>query len=261
MNKVACGIPSLDMIFNGGVRKGSLILLLGEVGSGHYEFAYTSMIALSNQKKNVCYISMTRSRDDILDEVRTSFANLEPGDIEIRDISESYFRRSQIPLSWITDNNDHTLNLLKDAGRDRELLKEIVECLDEKNVSERLVIIDSLTSLLRAYSDASDWGEFIKFLQGLQRVSKRWGGLVYLMLTSNIFEKALEEEVADVVDGVLSFRWSDTRSGARNRLMSINKFRGELSRLDEEDIVNFEVNISPYDGLSLIPIRQILGKG
>jgi KaiC/GvpD/RAD55 family RecA-like ATPase len=259
MNKVACAIPSLDMLFNGGVRKGSLILLLGEVGSGHYEFVYTSMIALSNQKKNVCYISMTRSHDDILSEVRASFANLEPGDIEIKNLSESYFKRSQIPLSWITDDKARTLSLLKDVGQDHELLKEMVKYLDN-GTYERLIVIDSLTSLLRSCRDESAGKEFIKFLQGLQRVSKRWSGPIYLILTANIFEQAREEEIADLVDGVFVFRWEDVGSSVRRRSMSINEFRGELSRLEDGDIVKFEVNISPYDGLSLIPIHQILGR-
>ena len=48
MEKITSGIPSLDLLIDGGMSRGSLILLLGEVGSGHYEFAYTSAAMIAD---------------------------------------------------------------------------------------------------------------------------------------------------------------------------------------------------------------------
>ncbi len=263
MDKIATGVPSLDMVLEGGLPKGSVILLLGEVGSGHYEFAYTSTIASSDDAKKVCYLSMTRSTDHILDEMRSSFSNLPPGDnLKFMDFSESYFKNSHIPLSWSLNPKDdecRTLSLLKGMGQEQGILKSMVDRLDE-HAPDSLVIIDSLTMLTRTYSGEESWNEFIKYLQGIQRVSKRWNGLIYLILTANIFGKAIEEEIADIADGVFIFKWEEAGTGGRRRSMFIKKLRGEVSKLEEGNIAKFDVNLSSFDGLSFAPIHHIMGR-
>ena len=270
MEKITSGIPSLDLLIDGGMSRGSLILLLGEVGSGHYEFAYTSAAMIAERKKKsrdtllpseVYYISITRTSKDILNEIGASFRGFDPVDIRILDLSETYFRSSRIPLSWIADTGSHNLSMLKGISRDQEVLSEIVTRLDEYG-PDNLIIIDSLTALIRVYSNTDDrWSEFIRFLQGLQRVSKRWGGIIYMILTANVFERAKEEEIADVADGAFFFRWEEWGTGVNRRSMIITKLKGDLPRLEDGGIVKFEVNISSYEGLTLVPIRQILGRG
>ena len=39
--RMPTGVASLDPILDGGVPPGTLTLLLGELGAGHYEFAYS----------------------------------------------------------------------------------------------------------------------------------------------------------------------------------------------------------------------------
>ncbi len=46
------GIASLDTVLKGGIPTGSFILLLGEIGAGHTEFAHTSMLSLLKLKEN-----------------------------------------------------------------------------------------------------------------------------------------------------------------------------------------------------------------
>ena len=42
--RMPTGIASLDPILDGGIPPGSMILLLGEIGAGNYEFAYSSTV-------------------------------------------------------------------------------------------------------------------------------------------------------------------------------------------------------------------------
>ncbi len=42
--RMPTGLPTLDPILDGGVPVGTMILLLGEIGAGHYEFAYSSIV-------------------------------------------------------------------------------------------------------------------------------------------------------------------------------------------------------------------------
>ncbi|MDY6865382.1 MAG: RAD55 family ATPase [Halobacteriota archaeon] len=266
MEKVISGISSLDSILGGGITKGSVILLLGEVGSGYYEFAFTS--AITNSVKNggsedeshapgVSYLSMTRSIEDIEFEIQSSFSDMESGAINIIDFSESYFSNSNIPLSWITDDMDKKLGLLGNAGSNNGVLRGIVDCLDER-ADSNIIVLDSLTALTRVYRSDDEWGDFIKFLQGLQRISKQWGGIIYLILTANIFDNSREEEIADVVDGVFHFKWEDKGTGERRRSMFIKKLRGDVPRLESLNLSWFDVVISSSDGLDLEPIRHIL---
>lgn len=90
--KISTGIDSIDLVMKGGFPPGSFVLLLGEVGAGSTEFAFTSAIMLSLLKTktpaaaaaekgpgisipdSVSYISLTRSKADILNEISLSFA-------------------------------------------------------------------------------------------------------------------------------------------------------------------------------------------
>ena len=42
--RMPTGIASLDPILDGGIPPGTMILLLGEIGAGNYEFAYSSTV-------------------------------------------------------------------------------------------------------------------------------------------------------------------------------------------------------------------------
>ncbi len=90
LSKMPTGIPSFDIIIQGGFPSGSVVLLTGEAGAGSTEFAYTSAAMLSSlknlqsssiiiQEKSlklpecVCYISFAHSKEDILEELERAF--------------------------------------------------------------------------------------------------------------------------------------------------------------------------------------------
>ena len=97
LGKIPTGIASLDPLIMGGIPSGSFVMLVGEVGTGNVEFACTSAIKLANLKNDpvryasvkeqierdgkeylvipekICYISFSRSKDDILNEITRSF--------------------------------------------------------------------------------------------------------------------------------------------------------------------------------------------
>ena len=60
------GIPSLDPILDGGVPPGSVILLLGDLGAGNYEFTYSSVVnTLRLMKEDRRRRSLFPTRSDI----------------------------------------------------------------------------------------------------------------------------------------------------------------------------------------------------
>lgn len=134
----------------------------------------------------------------------------------------------------------------------------LLEYLD-KNAKGSIIIIDSLTALAQYCLERMEWNDLILFLRGLQKVSKIWDGLVYLVLSEGIFNKSQQEEISECMDGVMFFGWEKLGPSQRQRIMYIKKFRGVLPRLDQDNIVNFETQINSQQGFEVSNIKRVRG--
>lgn len=278
LSKIPTGIDSLDPILQGGLPPGSLVLLLGEIGAGDFEFALTSaarLLMMKNENQDsgvtipgkVSYISFIRSKDDIVKEVAFSFPdyfnilqNCEPQKrFEFKDFSDSYFARSFIPATWRNSSKaEPSFESLQWNEEQKNLIEALLEYLD-KNANGSLVIIDSLTALTQYCLERMEWNDLILFLRGIQKVSKKWDGLVYMMLSEGIFDKSKQEEISECMDGVMVFEWEKLGPSQRKRVMYLKKFRGVLPRLDQDNIVNFETQISYQKGFEVSNIKRVRG--
>ncbi len=261
--KIPSGIDSLDTMIDGGFPAGSLVLLLGELGAGDAEFVYTSAARLlsngSAAPDKICYISFTKSREDVLNELALSFPEYYDTlrtCMEFKDFSGAYFARSSVPLSWTT-GKEISLDSLKWNG-DANLIETLIKYLDE-NARDSIVIIDSLTALAQYCLENLKWKDLVMFLRGLQRISKRWNGIVYAILGDGIIDRNKQEELAECADGVLVFEWGKLGATRRQRFMHIKKFRGVLPLLDQDSIVNFETQISVQKGFEVSNVKRVCG--
>ena len=117
------GVPDFDYL-TGGIPAGSVLLLFGEAGAGHQEFALTSAVHLmlhyddpqlhqfylGNAKgpfvypQGVAYISTSRSREQVLAELHgafdVSYAEVLSRHINFHDLSPAYFQDTVVPSSW-----------------------------------------------------------------------------------------------------------------------------------------------------------------
>ena len=272
VRKVPTGIADLDSIVNGGFPSGSTILLWGDIGAGMQEYIYTagSKVALVNERpesrryylgdhcddsdlpSQVCYVTFSRSKEIILQELATSFN----GDYYrafrdrtvFKDFSSMYFRHSVVPASWTHEDD---LFDLPSSG----LLEELVTFLDE-NARDSIVVIDSLTDL--AISDLVEVRDLVTTIKGMQRAAKQWNGLVYLMLTRGILEHRHEQLLMDSTDGCLVFEWrTSSRSSTRQRYMYLEKFTGVLPHLPRDKIARFPTMVSANHGLVVVYMERI----
>ncbi len=272
IRKVPTGIADLDSIVEGGFPGGSTILLCGDIGAGMQEYVYTaaSKIALVNERPEarhyylgdhcddsdlparVCYITFSRSREIILQELATSFN----GDFYrafrertvFKDFSSIYFRHSVVPASWTQQEEWFDLP-------STNILEELVTFLDE-NAQDSMIVIDSLTDL--AISDLVEMKDLVTTIKGLQRAAKRWDGLVYLMLTRSILERRHEQLLMDSTDGCLVFEWrTSPRSSTRQRYMYLEKFTGVLPHLPRDKIARFPTMVSANSGLVVVYMERI----
>lgn len=272
LKKNPTGIESLDPVLQGGLPSGSLVLLLSEIGAGEFEFAITSVARLLNRPKQdagkifpdkVCYVSFTRSKEDVMKEVAFSFPefyHMIRDRLEFKDFSEAFFARSFIPINWRSSSlTELTFDSLKWGKDEENLVVAIIDYLD-KNAKGSIVIIDSLTVLAQHCLERMEWKDLILFLRGLQKASKKWDGIVYAILSEGIFEKCRQEEIQDCMDGVMIFEWDKQGISQRQRIMYMKKFRGLLPVLDQDNIVNFETQISSQKGFEVSNIKRVRGR-
>jgi len=197
-----------------------------------------------------------RDVDDIRGEMRSvlnedMYDNLSES-LVFEDFSEAYFRNTVVPRSWI-DGKMTNLRSLGEAT-DESLLSSLADYLDE-NASGNLLIIDSLTSLVRATRHRLEWGELLVLLAGIQRASKTWDGLVYALLDKDTLAEREHQEIAAILDGILHFEWveGDTE---RQRMMYVDSFRGAMGRLQEHQSDKYETEVTE-EGFEISNIRKI----
>ncbi len=277
VKKIPTGVGDFDAIVNGGLPDGSVVMLLGEHGAGQHEFVFTSAYKLGVVKDhpnqapfylghscdfsalpdNFSYISFSRSKQDIMRDIRISFDEdfhaVLSRKLKFKDFSASYFNKTIVPQSWTGIDNGKQ-KLFSNAPKEN-VLEELVDFLDE-NASNSMIVIDSLTDLV--ISDVVDTTELVSVIKGIQRASKKWGGVIYLLLTKGIIDSKDEQMLMDSVDGVLVFEWSHyLRSSKRQRYIYIEKFMSLLPHLDEGRIARFPTIITAHSGFTVVNMEMI----
>jgi KaiC/GvpD/RAD55 family RecA-like ATPase len=275
VKRIPSGVSDFDSIIKGGIPVGSVILLMGDLGAGQQEYVLTSASKLSLVKENpsssdyylghrvgqrlmpkkICYITFARSQEDILQEIKTSFNPDFYGaferNVQFKDFSKQYFRNTMVPRSWTGETSE---GLFSDEG-EQNTLEALVDYLDN-NAHDSMVIIDSLTDLV--VNTGIDEMDMVAVLRGMQRMAKRWKGVIYLLLTKDIVDNRKEKLIMDSVDGALVFEWSKfVQSSRRQRYMYVEKFMSILPHLDQQRIARFATVVTAQNGLVVIDTERI----
>jgi|YelNatPaOPRAMG01_1025707.scaffolds.fasta_scaffold03254_2 KaiC/GvpD/RAD55 family RecA-like ATPase len=275
--RMPTGVADFDSILNGGLPAGSVVLLLGDVGAGQLEFCLTSAakigLVLENPKslefflghaakhsklpEKLSYITFSKSKQDILQEVALSF-NRDYHDslvkrLEFKDFSEKYFMRTIVPPHWVQESKPN--KLFSSGESDRSLLEDFVAFFDE-NSNNSMIIVDSLTDLIM--TESVPFSDLIAVLKGLKRMAKNWKCLIYLILTDDILDKRKQQMIIDSVDGVLRFEWSKSvHSSNRQRYMYVEKFMPVLATMEQERIMRFATLVTSQSGFVVIDTERV----
>jgi KaiC/GvpD/RAD55 family RecA-like ATPase len=268
--RVPTGVPDFDYL-TGGLPAGSLVLLWGEAGAGHQEFALTSAVHLMLHfdlprlhefylgsakgpfayPEGVVYVSTSRSKAQVLDEVRGAF-EATYGEVLERhltfvDLSREYFQDTVVPAAWASVPSPLLGARAPTAGADGGPLRALADGVDQV-AGQQLVVVDSLTDLL--VRRGVEPGDLLTLLKGLRRRAKEWNAIVYLLLTGGVATPAVEQAVVDSVDGVLHFSWTTSPSHShRQRTMLIEKFMPVLARIPAEYHGRFVIRVGAANGL------------
>jgi KaiC/GvpD/RAD55 family RecA-like ATPase len=268
--RMPTGIESLDPILDGGVPVGSIMLLIGDIGAGNYEFVYSSLVnTLKARKggisegiivpKEVRYVSFTRLKEDVKQEIVNSLhidGLLDLVDrVRFDDLSDHYFDDSIVPDEWYARGDIKTRMQMR-SGHESIFVR--LAKVIESAVPESLVILDSVTEIATQSNTPALWNNLTGFLRGLQRVAKQRRITLYLLLSRGILDSSREKELADIADAVLLFKWEESSGARRQRVMYFEKFRGVMPHLEERDLVKFAVRISTSSGFEVSNIRVVI---
>lgn len=268
--KMPTGIASLDPVLDGGIPPGSVMLLLGDLGAGSYEFTYSSIVNILTLMKEsvpenrimpteIRYITFTRIKDDVHKEIVSSFhmTGLEAlvDTIRFDDLSELYFDNSVVPNEWYSQSNVIT-RLQKRSAHDG-LLSYLATAIDSVSPGS-LLILDSITDVATQTSTPNFWNDLTGLLRGLQRIAKQRNITTYLLLSRGILGSSQERELADIADAVVLFKWEESTGARRQRVMYFEKFRGVMPHLEDKDLVKFAVRISEAGGFEVSNIRVVI---
>ena len=273
VKRIPTGVADLDGIVRGGFPSGSVVLLWGDVGAGAQEFVYTSACKLAMARaqprvkrwrlgsscdgaylpERICYVTFSRSREGVLQELSTSF---NPDfffafrDLTVfKDFSSTYFKNTVVPSSWTQQESPF-------ETKSTDILEELVNFLDE-NGRGSMVVVDSLTDLIE--TETVEMKELVAALKGMQRAAKTWDGIVYLILARGILDKKYEQMIMDSVDGCLVFEWKHyLTSSKRQRYMYVEKFTSVLPRLPEGKIARFPTMVTYNGGLEVFNFERIV---
>lgn len=277
MDRIPFGINQLDSMIGGGAPTGSVVLLSGEAGAGSREFIYTSAtingmaqvdrdtfdLYYGNAAANavlpneVHYISLTSSEQKLTSEMRLAMDEevLESGidGITFHDLSERFFHMSPVPREWYTSQTA-SINDLR-ARHEREGFLEALGAKLSEVGPGNLVVIESLSDLIRAMDDEISWGDIMSLVSGIQKAAYKWDGLVLLHLNYETLSDVREGQLSDTADGTLEFEW-ESGGSTLDRTLVIKQFKGVLSQIEEENIVKFETELGDI-GFDISNVRKI----
>lgn len=277
MDQIPFGISRLDSIVGGGAPPGSVVLLAGQAGAGAREFLYTSAtingLASANPElfdlyygsvdeqasipDEIHYVSFTAGEAELREEIKHTMSSelVEAGlsNVEFRDLSSSYFTLSPVPREWYAGER-RTINDLSDRTDRRDVLEALGDYLNE-HAAGNLVLIDSLTDLLSLDREELSWSDATLLLKGLQKASRAWDGLVLVLVNQESLTQTEMGHLMGSVDGTIAFEW-ESGGNERTRTMFVKEFRGVLSQIEAENIVQFETELHE-GGFDVSDVRKI----
>jgi archaellum biogenesis ATPase FlaH len=99
------------------------------------------------------------------------------------------------------------------------------------------------------------WNDVAMVMKGLEKAANRWGGLILLLVNRETLTDTELGSLEDAASGTFEFEW-ESGGSKRARTMVVKEFRGVLSRLEEENIVQFETEIGE-SGFDISDVRKI----
>ncbi len=224
INRLATGVPGLDVVLAGGLPEFSFNLIAGAPGSGKTTLAHQIMFALATPTRPALYFTVLGEPPLKMLRYQQQF---------------SFFDSSKVNASIRFVNlSDETV-----AGDLGVVLARIAELVQEHNPS--LVFVDSFRSVIMAnQGQGQPSSDLQMFVQQLGMLMTTWQATTFLI--GEYFDETDANPVFTVADGLIWLRQSVERN-SMVRKMQILKMRGQPTL---PGLHTFRIN---QDGLQVFP--------
>lgn len=257
--KFPTGIEVIDTKI-GGMYPGTAILL-ERVGAGGREFAINIFMKTAEREPpfELHYVSITDTQEEVVRNIRLTFpeasqelVNTLLNRLEIVSLAGLYYRKSIVPIRWVSDRKLCIEELKCEADIMAELAETIERCGDGS-----LIFLDSLSDMVRLIGRRIDWPDLVDLMKGLKKLCIKKNMLLISLLTSRTLDEGREEELLDQADAVFVFEWQMEKE-AMTRWMYFRKFTGVLPILEREKIARYNVKIDPSQGFTISKLLRVM---
>jgi len=280
MDRLPFGIDRLDGIIGGGAPAGSVVLLSGDAGAGAREFLYTTAVmnGLAHADdseglfdlhygtlhpdavlpEEIHYISFSAERSQLYSEIGMAMdeeiARQGLDEVTFHSLSRQFFHVSPVPRDWYTNETPDIKNLRKRHEEREGLLNALGDKLG-RHAEGNLVIIDSLSDLVATLDEDVGWSDITYLVKGLQKAAHEWDALIVVHVTHETLSATRHGQLVEACNGTMRFQW-ETGGSERVRTLVVKEFRGVLSQIEDDDIVQFETELGEA-GFDISNVRKI----
>ena len=195
--------------------KNSLILLIGDPGSGFEVFLHQLLVARHQQGSEIHYISLDRPRSEVLYDLSAYHWEAEGSLWSFTDLSPSAKKETTV-LSWDTD----PVNVLT-----HELIRTIESVKEKAEVEGRELVFDTAINSVTALLLEADLNSILGFINEYRTAIKDTNGLHFVTCVKGVHGTDTEKILFHYVDCVLEFTNQVLRDEVR-RTMGVIKMRG-----------------------------------
>jgi KaiC/GvpD/RAD55 family RecA-like ATPase len=236
----ASGIPGFDQTIGGGIPDGSLILLLGEPGSGFQTFALQMLYQQVKSGQKIFYVSVDKPTSEVDLEMITFGWNINTyksiGSWVYVDAFGARFSSGDDATSPVISWDKGLINLLR---------TKFISQVSKK--TQPFTIIDTLSHLLLDY-DLHQVRDLIENFTN--SVVRKVGGVHLLLMIKGMHDPKTEVMFSHLADGVIDFYLRE-RSDQLQRTFRVRKMRKAIY-----DTRLYPINIEE-DGLQIETAQRL----
>ena len=234
------GVPGFDVSIGGGVPDGSLILLLGEPGSGFDIFGLQMLHEQAKAGKKIFYVSVDKPPSEVELEMMTFGWDIST----YKSIgSWTYVDAYSAKYASLEDHSSPVISW--DKGLLNLLRTKFINLVAKSTQS--FTLIDTLSHLLLDYDD-DQVRDLVEHLTN--NVVRKVGGVHMLLMVKGMHDPKIETLFSHLADGVIDFYLRE-RSDQLQRTFRVRKMRKAIY-----DTRLYPINIEE-EGLQIETARRL----
>ncbi|MFX1513185.1 MAG: RAD55 family ATPase [Promethearchaeota archaeon] len=203
---IRTGITTLDEQIKG-IPSNSVILLLGEPGSGFLTFMHQILAMRTRLGGKILYASLDRPKEEVIFDTKIYGWDIE-NSWSFIDISPTTTRALEI--SW----EKNTVNQLSHTF--------VTQIKKEKDQTR---ILDTVINTISSLFLEAEAREVFGFINEYASAIKDTGGLHFVSMVRGMHSREIEISMVHFCDVVFDF-WTDLRGDEYRRIMGVRKMRG-----------------------------------